>query len=174
LSRNAGRIGAATIGAAALATTAITTVGLAPAAQAAGPAVSVWETTTDQSRLLAPQSGTAFARGGSSARQVITVTPTSTYQSMTGFGASFTDSSASLVNASPLRNSIMTKLFDPTQGIGLDFLRQPVDYEFAAENSGTECLDVTNLFSTAAGGGLQQWTCSSPDPAQSFRLLPTS
>jgi hypothetical protein len=25
-----------------------------------------------------------------------------------------------------------------------------------------------------AGGQLQQWTCSSADPAQSFQLLPTS
>jgi glucosylceramidase len=45
---------------------------------------------------------------------------------MTGFGASFTDSSAWLVANSPLRNSIMTKLFSPSQGIGLDFLRQPI------------------------------------------------
>ena len=45
---------------------------------------------------------------------------------MTGFGASFTDSSAWLVDNSPLRSQIMTKLFDPNQGIGLDFLRQPI------------------------------------------------
>ena len=45
---------------------------------------------------------------------------------MTGFGASFTDSSAWLVANSPLRSQIMTKLFDPVNGIGLDFLRQPV------------------------------------------------
>jgi glucosylceramidase len=45
---------------------------------------------------------------------------------MTGFGASFTDSSAWLVANSPQRASIMTKLFDPNQGIGMDFLRQPI------------------------------------------------
>ncbi len=45
---------------------------------------------------------------------------------MTGFGASFTDSSAWLVANSPLRSQIMTKLFDPANGIGLDFLRQPI------------------------------------------------
>ena len=44
------------------------------------------------------------------------------------------------------------------------------DYEFAAQNSGTECLDVTNE-STSAGGGLQQWACSSTDPAQNFQLI---
>ncbi len=45
---------------------------------------------------------------------------------MTGFGVSFTDSSAWLVANSPQRNAIMTRLFDPNQGIGLDFLRQPI------------------------------------------------
>jgi glucosylceramidase len=114
------------LGVTALAAAAIIGVGFATTAQAAGPAVSVWETTPTQSQLLAEQTGTSFASGSSSASQVITVSPTTTYQSMTGFGASFTDSAASLVAASPLRNQIMTKLFDPNQGIGLDFLRQPI------------------------------------------------
>jgi glucosylceramidase len=91
-----------------------------------GPAVSAWETTTDRSQLLARQTGASFAPGSSSQSQVITINPSTTYQSMTGFGASFTDSSAWLVYNSPLRNQIMTKLFDPNQGIGLDFLRQPI------------------------------------------------
>ena len=125
-SRSRGRLATCVIGAAALVGAAVTGIGFATTAQAAGPAVSVSETTPTQSQLLAAQSGTAFAGGGSSASQVITVTPTTTYQSMTGFGASFTDSAASLVAASPLRNQIMTKLFDPNQGIGLDFLRQPI------------------------------------------------
>ncbi len=98
----------------------------APADAASGPAVSVWETTTDQSQLLAAQTGASFAPGSSSQSQVITISPSTTYQTMTGFGASFTDSSAWLVDNSPLRNQIMTKLFDPNQGIGLDFLRQPI------------------------------------------------
>jgi glucosylceramidase len=93
---------------------------------ASGPAVSVWETTADQSQLLAPQAGATFNAGNGSASQTITVNPAATYQSMTGFGASFTDSSAGLVANSPLRSQIMTKLFSPTSGIGLDFLRQPV------------------------------------------------
>ena len=129
MSRSRTRFAAATIGTAALAASAVIGVGLASAAHAAttaDPAVSVWETTPNQSQLLAPQTGAAFASGSSSQSQVITVDPSTTYQSMTGFGASFTDSSAWLVDNSPLRNQIMTKLFDPTQGIGLDFLRQPI------------------------------------------------
>jgi len=115
---------AASLGAAALAIGALVTVAVAPASAAT--AVSVWETTADGSQLLAPQSGASFASGSGSASQTITVNPATTYQSMTGFGASFTDSSAWLVYNSPIRNAIMTKLFDPNQGIGLDFLRQPI------------------------------------------------
>ena len=101
-------------------------MGLGTAQAATGSAVSVWETTADQSRLLAPQTGAVFATGTGSAGQTITVNPSTTYQSMTGFGASLTDSSAWLIANSPQRNTIMSKLFDPGQGIGLDFLRQPI------------------------------------------------
>ena len=102
--------------------------GLSPGAAhaASGPAVSVWETTANQSQLLAPQAGATFNAGNGSASQTITVNPATAYQSMTGFGASFTDSSAWLVANSPLRSQIMTKLFSPASGIGLDFLRQPI------------------------------------------------
>ena len=101
-------------------------VGTAAHAATGGPAVSVWETTADQSQLLAPQTGAVFAPGAGTGSETITVNPTTTYQSMTGFGASLTDSSAWLIANSPQRNAIMTKLFDPNQGIGLDFLRQPI------------------------------------------------
>ncbi len=112
---------AALIGAGAIA-------GLSPGAAhaASGPAVSVWETTANQSQLLASQAGATFNAGNGSASQTITINPATTYQSMTGFGASFTDSSAWLVANSPLRSQIMTKLFSPASGIGLDFLRQPI------------------------------------------------
>jgi glucosylceramidase len=114
------------LGTAALTATGVAAVSAGPARAASGPAVSVWETTADQSQLLAPQAGATFAAGSGPASQTITVSPATTYQTMAGFGASFTDSSAWLVANSPLRNSIMTKLFDPSQGIGLDFLRQPI------------------------------------------------
>jgi glucosylceramidase len=117
----------ATTAALAVVASAVTAVTISPAAQAAaGPTVSVWETTADRGKLLAPQTGATFQDGGSSAAQTITINPGTTYQSMTGFGASFTDSSAWLVTNSPQRNTIMTKLFDPANGIGLDFLRQPI------------------------------------------------
>jgi glucosylceramidase len=101
-------------------------VALGATEASAATAVSVWETTADGSRLLSPQPGAAFAAGSGSASQTITVNPATTYQTMAGFGASFTDSSAWLVYNSPQRNAIMTKLFDPANGIGLSFLRQPI------------------------------------------------
>src|ERR1700722_4460211 len=102
--------------------------GLSPGAAhaASGPAGFVSGTPADQSQLLAPQAGATFNAGNGSASQTITINPAATYQTMTGFGASFTDSSAWLVANSPLRSQILTKLFSPTGGIGLDFLRQPI------------------------------------------------
>ena len=116
----------ASLGTAALITAGVAVMNPGAAHAASGAAVSVWETTADQSQLLTPQAGAAFNAGSGSASQTITINPSTAYQSMTGFGASFTDSSAWLVANSPLRNSIMTKLFDPVNGIGLDFLRQPI------------------------------------------------
>ncbi|MFD1905352.1 hypothetical protein ACFTAO_31785 [Paenibacillus rhizoplanae] len=52
-----------------------------------------------------------------------------TYQEMDGFGASFTDSAAYLIHqvlGAEQRTEVMRKLFDPQEGIGLSFLRNPM------------------------------------------------
>jgi glucosylceramidase len=123
LSRN--RLALAAVAAVALVSASVMAPGMTHAATA-GTSVSVWETTADHTKLLASQTGATFASGSGSASQTITINPSTTYQTMSGFGASFTDSSAWLVYNSPLRNTIMTKLFDPSQGVGLSFLRQPI------------------------------------------------
>jgi len=99
-----------------------------PAGQHAADAapVGAWITTADRSQLLNPQPAIAFRSGPAGAADTITVDPGQTYQTMTGFGASFTDSSAWLIWNSPQRDSIMTRLFDPVQGIGLSTVRQPI------------------------------------------------
>ena len=59
----------------------------------------------------------------------ISVDPTKKYQSIDGFGASFTDASASLVDHvldDSTREEVMTKLFNPHKGIGLSLLRNPI------------------------------------------------
>lgn len=52
-----------------------------------------------------------------------------TYQEMDGFGASFTDSSAYLINQilnEEQRAEVMTRLFHPEEGIGLSVIRNPM------------------------------------------------
>jgi glucosylceramidase len=62
------------------------------------------------------------------ANLTVTVDPTRSFQTMTGFGGSMTDSSAAvLYTLSPAaRQAAMHLLFDPVTGDGLDFLRQPI------------------------------------------------
>lgn len=52
-----------------------------------------------------------------------------TYQEMDGFGASFTDAAAYLMNqklTGEQRAEVMTRLFHPTEGIGLSVIRNPI------------------------------------------------
>ena len=117
----------------ALATASLT----GPAAQAHPPSTQaqVWVTTPDRAELLHERAPVTFQRGASD-RTTITVDPTTSYQTMDGFGASITDSSANvLYRLSPAdREQTLRKLFDPNQGIGVSFLRQPVgSSDFTAE-----------------------------------------
>ncbi len=109
----------------------------APSAHAAGEQVSVWLTTTDDAggrhvtRGLEPQSAVSFAPGTGGSGQQITVDESTRYQQFTGGGASFTDTAAWLLNSGgaltpATRDATMSKLFSPTDGIGLSFLRNPM------------------------------------------------
>jgi glucosylceramidase len=126
--------------AAALLTTALTAAlaitGQAPA-HAAGEAVNVWLTTTNDSggrnvtRGLQQQTPTAFTSGTSGSGQTVVVNENTKYQQFSGAGASFTDTAAYLMNSSgaltsATRTSVMQQLFDPNSGIGLSFLRNPM------------------------------------------------
>ncbi|MEV4641492.1 ricin-type beta-trefoil lectin domain protein [Actinoplanes sp. NPDC049548] len=117
--RRLGAIGAA------VALTAATGAYLITAAPAslAATAASVWLTTPDRANLLTQKGDVAFGTSGSG--PVITVNPNTTYQSMVGFGASFTDAAAWNVYNSASRNTIMNNLFG-SNGIGLSFVRQPI------------------------------------------------
>jgi glucosylceramidase len=87
----------------------------------------VWVTTVDRSQLLHENPPVTFHDGTSGAPTIV-VDPTQSYQTMDGFGASITDSSASvLYGLSPAaRDQAMRELFDPESGIGVSFLRQPI------------------------------------------------
>ncbi|MFC9155551.1 ricin-type beta-trefoil lectin domain protein [Streptomyces bauhiniae] len=122
---------------AALLTTAGITTLATPAAHAAGEPVTAWLTTTDDSagrhvvRGLEPQTPFAFSAGAGGGGENITVDENTRYQTFTGAGASFTDTAAWLMNSSgalpqATRDATMRKLFSPTDGIGLSFLRSPM------------------------------------------------
>ncbi|MDX6351869.1 MAG: glucosylceramidase [Streptomyces sp.] len=115
---------------------ALALIGGTPA-HAAGEAVNVWLTTTNDSggrnvtRGLQQQTPIAFTAGTSGSGQNVVVNENTKYQQFSGAGASFTDTAAYLMNSSgaltsATRTAVMQKLFDPSSGIGLSFLRNPM------------------------------------------------
>jgi len=79
--------------------------------------------------LLASQAAVSFGTGGTQSSPTITVNDSTQYQTIDGFGASLTDSSAWVIwndlNTSQ-QAVLMQQLFSPTAGIGLSFLPQPM------------------------------------------------
>ena len=83
-------------------------------AQNAAPSVQVWLTDLERGVMLSRQPDLAFARGAAADRGSIAVDEARRYQSMVGFGASFTDLSAWLVGtqlAAAVRDALMRELF---------------------------------------------------------------
>ncbi|MEV6285629.1 ricin-type beta-trefoil lectin domain protein [Kribbella sp. NPDC051770] len=112
------------LSAAAAAVVAATCLTVPAQTASAAPNVAVYLTTPNRSSLLGRQGDLSFGSGGSG--PTITVNPGTTYQSMVGFGASFTDAAAWNIFNSPRRNEVMNALFNRGSGIGLSFLRQPI------------------------------------------------
>ena len=115
-----------TAGVTALATLVGGLLAASPSEAADGPTAQVWVTTPDGAQKLAPNAPETFAPGGSDALTV-TVDPTREYQTMRGFGASITDSSAHLLANLPKnrRDATMADLFG-SSGNRLSVLRQPM------------------------------------------------
>jgi glucosylceramidase len=106
-----------------------------PAAAQSDNQVRVWVTTPDRAELLHERAPVNF-QPGASGRTTITVEPRTSYQTMDGFGASITDSSANVLYrlSAADREKTLRSLFDPRAGIGVSFLRQPVgSSDFTAE-----------------------------------------
>ncbi|MFE6976998.1 ricin-type beta-trefoil lectin domain protein [Streptomyces sp. NPDC057682] len=106
-------------------------------AQAAGETVHIALTTTDDAggrhvtRGLQDQTPITFTAGSGGAGTTVTVDENTRYQTFTGGGASFTDTAAYLMKSSgalsqATRDATMKKLFSPTEGIGLSFVRNPM------------------------------------------------
>jgi glucosylceramidase len=110
----------------------------APAAPAlaAGEPVNVVLTTTSDgggrqvTRGLQAQAPIAFAASSANAPTTITVNENTRYQTFQGGGASITDTTAHLLRGGAVsaatRDATMRRLFHPTDGIGLSFVRNPI------------------------------------------------
>ncbi|MHA4814464.1 ricin-type beta-trefoil lectin domain protein [Streptomyces aculeolatus] len=119
-----------------LAAALVAAPGLTPRAAAAGERVDAWLTTTSDSggrnvtRGLQQQSPLAFGPAGGGAETTIRVDEGTTYQQFEGGGASITDTTAYLLRGGPVsaetRDAVMRRLFSPTDGIGLSFVRNPI------------------------------------------------
>jgi len=99
------------------------------AAGAEGPTVAVYLTTPGDRLALARRADERFRRGGErGAQATITVDPRRRLQTITGFGAAFTDSSLWLLSRlSPARReAALRRLLDPVRGIGISLARVPM------------------------------------------------
>jgi glucosylceramidase len=101
----------------------------APLTSGAEAAVGVYLTRGNQSKLLSPESDLSFVSGPGSNSTKINFDTAVTYQTMSGFGAAMTDSSAWLIQNElnmTQRDALMHQLFSPTDGIGISYLRVPM------------------------------------------------
>ncbi len=91
-------------------------------------AVQVWVTTPDRSELLHRRDPVRFGTPADPGAPTVVVDPQQELQQMDGFGASMTDSSAEVLHRldADARDAVVRELFDPVDGIGLSFLRQPI------------------------------------------------
>ncbi|WP_285683627.1 discoidin domain-containing protein [Actinoplanes sp. NBRC 103695] len=110
----------------------------AQAAPAADPQARVWVTTPDRAEQLHERAPVRFSTTRSDAPTIV-LDPSRRYQEVDGFGASMTDSSAAVLHrlGPAARDQAMRSLFDPREGIGVSFLRQPVgssDFTAAAQH----------------------------------------
>lgn len=93
--------------------------------------VNVFLSTVDQTHLFTQvEDAMVYSKKDApSAGFDIRVDPSKQFQTIVGSGASFTDSSAYLINqilSDENRQQLMRRLFDRDEGIGLSFIRQPM------------------------------------------------
>jgi len=90
--------------------------------------VAVYQTTPDLKQALQQEHSLSFSAVPAQGN-VILVDDSQRFQTMDGFGAAMTDSSAWLLEnqlAPKLRDEVLRRLFDPRAGIGISFVRVPL------------------------------------------------
>lgn len=122
----------------------------ADTARAAAPAAHVWVTTPDGSSRLADRGTVPFTAQPQAVD--IRVDAGSTGQRFTGAGASVTEASAHLIRQLPRaeQDALMESLFSKRNGIGLNYLRQPLgSTDFDADGTPSTYEDTRGSFSIA-------------------------
>ena len=105
-----------------------------------------WITTPDAIRRVAPLSATELTPSALGSAVHVPVDDATRYQSMDGFGAALTESSAHLLmRLTPAaRTAALRSLFDPIAGAGLDLVRLP------SEQATSPCLATPTTTSPPA------------------------
>lgn len=70
--------------------------------------------------------GTELKKGQAARAGTVEIDPSQRFQTMQGFGGGLTNSAAYLIHYSNLREELLTKLFSPTEGIGISYVRLPM------------------------------------------------
>jgi len=162
-------------------------------ASAANEVVQKWLTTSDLSQHLTQQANLVFSAGSGSG--TISVDNTQTFQSIVGFGAAMTDTSAWLISnklSGTAHTNLMNALFSPSKGIGMSWVRIPMgssDFSATAQpysyddnlsvSTGTtvgvgsgRCLDDTG--NPTNGVQVYIWDCTTGNANQQFSYTSTS
>lgn len=87
--------------------------------------VTPWFTTGDQSKLLQPQTTVSFGPNISPASVIVTLDPSTVYQTMDGFGYTLTEGSAEVISSlsSYQQSLLLNELFNRSTGLGISVLR---------------------------------------------------
>jgi len=87
--------------------------------------VTPWITSGDQSRLLQQQSTVSFGANSGTNASTITLTPSTTYQTIDGFGWTLTEGSAEAINSlnATQQNNLLQELFNPSTGLSSSVVR---------------------------------------------------
>jgi glucosylceramidase len=113
---------------------------------------SVWLTKGDKSKLLNREGDLSIIASGETIWPVITVDTTSRFQTIDGFGAALTGSSAYLLHQkldASTRSNLLKQLFDPVTGIGISYLRLSIGasdfslYDYSYDDMATGQTDYS-------------------------------
>ncbi|RZJ74762.1 MAG: T9SS type A sorting domain-containing protein [Flavobacterium sp.] len=87
--------------------------------------VTPWITSGDQSKLLQQQGTVSFAANSGTNPSTVTINPSTTYQTMDGFGYTLTEGSCEVISgmAATQQNQLLNDLYNPTTGLNASVVR---------------------------------------------------